>query len=187
MNMNIKKAMLIRNGCLEVAYFDAEGNEVNMKGVNQVHPDLKRAMRRLVPFLCELTEQKEAIDIDWFDIESEENEKRLSRLDVSGVTVSGSDTLRCVVLTGRRTLYVTNKVLNLNTPSISLDEETEEYGRLPELNEAVDAVLEEAELYVTERKYGVTQLEMNFEADADDPFGGDGDAGESEPLEEEAA
>lgn len=185
--MKIKKAKLIRNGCLEVVYFDGEGNEVNMKGVNQVHPDLKRAMKRLVPFLCELTEQKEANDIDWFNLESEENEQRLSRLDVSGVTIGGEDTFRCVVMTGRRTLSVTNKILNLNTPSVSLDEEAEEYGRLPELNEAVDAVLEEAKLYVTERKYGVTQLEMNFDANADDPFGGEGDAGESEPLEEEAA
>ena len=185
--MKIKKAKLIRSGCLEVVYFDGEGNEVNMKGVNQAHKDLKDAMKRLVPFLCELTEQNEANDIDWFDLWSEENEKRLSHLDVSGVTVSGDDAFKSVVLTGRRTLSVTNKVLNLNTPSISLDEEADEYGRLPELQEAIDAVLEEAKLYVVERKYGVTQQEFDFNAKADDPFGGEGEAGESAPLNEEAA
>ena len=183
--MKIKKVKLIRSGCLEVVYFDGEGNEVSKKGVNQVHPDLKRAMKRLIPFFCELTEQKESIDIDWYDMESEKNADLLNRLDVSGVTISGEDGFKCVVLTGRRTLSVVNKVMNINTPCISLDEEEREYGRVDDLNEVVDAVLEEAKLYVKERKYGVTQLEMNFEANADDPFGGEGDAGESEPLKGE--
>jgi hypothetical protein len=183
--MNIRKVKLIRSGCLEVTYFDGEGNEVNMKGVNQVHRDLKKAMKRLVPFFCELTEQKEANDIDWFNLESEDNEKRLSHLDVSGVTLSGDDSFESLVITGKRSLSVTNKVLNLNS-SVSLDSEAEEYGRVSDLQEAVDAVLEEAKLYVTEHKYGVVQQEFNFEAKVDDPFA-EGDAGESAQLNNEEA
>ena len=59
-------------------------------------------------------------------------------------------------------------------------------SHLNDLQEVIDAVCEEAKLYVKERKYGVTQQEFNFEGNADDPFAGEGngEAGESEPLKE---
>lgn len=179
--MIIKKAKLIKNGCLEVAYTDAEGNEVVLKGANPVHQDLKDAMKRLVPFLCDLTEQKEAEKYDWEKPESDENADLVKRMDVIGVTISGADSFITCVLTGRRTLVVTNKVLNLNTPPITLDEDAENYEHLSELNEAVDAVIEEAKLYVTEHKYSAVQTTLDFEG-TENPFGNEGEAGESDPL-----
>ena len=184
--MTIKKAKLIKNGCLEAHYTDGEGNEVVLKGANPVHQDLKNAMKRLVPFLCELTEQKEADKFQWDEPESEFNTELVRRMDVTGITISGADSFETCVLTGKRTLTVTNKVLNLNTPPITLDIDAENYERMPDLQEAVDAVLEEAKLYITERKYSAVQTTIDFDG-AEDPFGGDGDAGESEPLGEEAA
>lgn len=181
--MIIKKAKLIKNGCLEVTYTDNEGNEVNLKGANPVHSDLKNAMKALVPFLCDLTEQKEADKYDWLNPESEANAELIRRMDVKGVTISGSDSFVSCTLSGSRTLTVTNKVLCINTPAITLDEEAENYERLPELNQAVDAVIEEAKLYVTDQKYSVVQTTMNFES-TDDPFGNDGEAGESAELNE---
>ena len=181
--MEIKKVKLIKNGCLAVAYTAGEGNEVDLKGANPAHSDLKDAMKRLVPFLCDLTEQKEADKYDWEHPESEENADLVRRMDVVGVTISGADSLVSCVLTGRRTLVVTNKVLNLNTPPITLDEEAEAYERLSELNEAVDAVIEEAKLYVEEHKYSVVQTTFDFEG-TENPFGNEGEAGESEPLAE---
>ena len=183
MSMIIKKAKMIKNGCLEVAYIDDEGNEVVLKGANPVHQDLKDAMKRLVPFLCDLTEQKEADKYDWEHPESEANAELIRRMDVAGVTISGSDSFVSCVLSGRRTLVVTNKVLSLNTPPITFDEDAENYKRLSEMNEAVDAVIEEAKLYVLEHKYSVIQTSMEFEG-TDNPFGDDGEAGESEPLKE---
>ena len=179
--MIIKKAKLIKNGCLEVAYTDSEGNEVVLKGANPAHQDLKDAMRRLVPFLCDLTEQKEAEKFDWDNPESEANAELVRRMDVVGVTISGSDAFVSCVLSGRRTLVVTNKVLSFNTPPITLDEDAETYERLSELNQAVDAVIEEAKLYVNEHKYSVIQTSLEFEG-SDNPFGNEGEAGESEPL-----
>lgn len=182
--MIIKKAKLIKNGCLEVAYTDGEGNEVVLKGANPAHSDFRAAMKRLVPFLCDLTEQKEADKYDWEHPESEENADLVRRMDVVGVTISGADSFVSCVLSGRRTLVVTNKVLSLNTPPVTLDEEAENYERLADLNEAVDAVIEEAKLYVTEHKYSAVQTTLDFEG-TEDPFGGDGEAGESEPLEQQ--
>ena len=181
--MIIKKAKLIKNGCLEVAYTDSEGNEVVLKGANPAHQDLKDAMGRLIPFLCDLTEQKEAERFDWKNPESEANADLIRRMDVTGVTISGADSFVSCVLSGKRTLTVTNKVLCLNTPPITLDEDAENYERLSELNEAVDAVIEEAKLYVNEHKYSTVQTTLEFEG-TENPFGNEGEAGESEPLAE---
>lgn len=183
--MIIKKAKLIKNGCLEVAYFDVEGNEIVLRGANPVHEDMKAAFKALVPFLCDLTEQKEADKFDWENPTSVLNDELTRRLDVSGVTISGSDTFRSCVITGKRTLLI-NKVLNFNTPSITLDADAEDYKHLDELQLALEAVEEEARLYVQEHKYSVEQKTLDFEASndgADDPFGDEGDAGESQPLD----
>ena len=181
--MIIKKVKLIKNGCLEVVYTDNEGNDVDLRGANPCHNDMRDAFKALVPFLVDLTEQKEADRYDWENPESEDNERLIRHLDVSGVTVCGSDAFVSCVITGKRTLSITNKVLNLNTPPLTLDEESEGYERLSELNAAIDAVLEEAKLYLTEQKYSVVQTTIDFES-TDNPFGNDGEAGESDNLEE---
>ena len=181
--MKVKKVKLIKNGCLQVAYIDNEGNDVTLKGANPAHQDLKDAMNRLVPFLCELTEQKEAEKFDWDNPWSELNGELVRRMNVNGVTLSGADTFETCVLAGSRTLVVTNKVLSLNTPPITLDEDAEDYKHLPELNEAVDAVIEEAKMYVRDHKYSVEQSALDFEG-TDDPFGNDGEAGESASLKD---
>ena len=183
--MKVTKAKIIKNGCLEVHYFE-NMDEVVLKGSNQVHPDLKAAMNRLIPHLCDITEQKEAEKYDWNNPDCEYNEDLLKNLGVSGITISGEDAFEQVTITGRRSLSATRKVLNLNTPQISLDADEDEYKHLSDLQEAIDAVCEEAKLYVKDHKYGVTQQEFNFEGNADDPFAGAGgdEAGESEPLKE---
>ncbi len=183
--MKVTKVKLIKNGCLEVHYFE-NSDEVVLKGSNQVHPDLKAAMNRLVPHLCDITEQKEAEKYDWNDQDCEFNQDLLKNLGVSGFTISGEDAFEQVIITGRRLLSATRKVLNLNTPQICLDAEQDEYEHLNDLQEVIDAVCEEAKQYLKERKYGVTQQEFNFEGNADDPFAGEGEgeAGESEPLKE---
>lgn len=184
--MEFKKVKLINNGRLEAVYTDLEGNEVALKGANPVHQDLKNAMKCLVPFLCDITEQKEADMYDWDNPASDENADLLRHLDVKGVTISGSDAFASCVLTGSRTLSVTQKILNLNTPCISLDSDEAEYAHLSELHEAIDAVIEEARLYIRERKYSDAQGTFDFdgESNVDDPFNSDGDAGESDPLKE---
>lgn len=183
--MIIKKVKLMKNGCLEVTYTDNEGNDINLKGANTAHPDMKNAIKRLVPFFCELTEQKESEKINWDDIECDANIELLRRLDVHGVTISGSDAFVSVTITGNRTLNVTNRILNLNTPNVNLDAETETYDRVIGLQECVDMICEEAKLYITEHKYQVVQTTFDFEG-SEDPFGADGAAGESGNLEENA-
>lgn len=73
MEIKIKKAKLSRNGRVEATYTDGDGNEISMKGNNPCHQDLKDCIARLVPFLADLTEQKEADLIDWNNLDGEQN------------------------------------------------------------------------------------------------------------------
>lgn len=165
--IKISKAKLTKNGCLEVNYLNDDGDDITLKGCNPVHPDLKSSLRALVPYLADITEQKEAKNIDWGNPASEENINVLNRLDVTGCTVSG-DTYQVCTLIGKRTLQ-TNKVLNICCPSTGFDCENEQYERCEDFRDAVMAFLYEAEQYVINKKWAVVQQEFDFE-NAEDPF-----------------
>ena len=107
--------------------------------------------------------------IDWGNLGSIENEDLLHRISVTGVTVKGFDLDQQCVITGKRTLG-TSKTLNLNAPLTGFDPETESYERCEDLRDAVKALIYEAELYVSEKKWAVVQHEIDFDGNPDDPF-----------------
>ena len=78
--ITISKAKITKNGCLEVNYLNDDGDDITLKGCNPVHPDLKSSLKALVPYLADITEQKEAKNIDWSNPTSEENNSVLNRL-----------------------------------------------------------------------------------------------------------
>ena len=80
MAIKLKKAKISKSGCLEASYIDEDGNKVSLEGKNPVHIDLKVRLKQLVPFLAELTEQKETPLIDWDNINSTENDELLRHL-----------------------------------------------------------------------------------------------------------
>ena len=47
MDLNISKAKLTKKGCIEVVYADKEGNEIDIKGINPDHPELKASLNKL--------------------------------------------------------------------------------------------------------------------------------------------
>ena len=63
--ITIKKAKLNTKGGADVTYIDSGGNEIQLRGVKEIHPELLQAFRNLAPFLIDLTEQREAKSIDW--------------------------------------------------------------------------------------------------------------------------
>ena len=167
--MNIKKVKLSKGGTLEVAYMDEDGNDITMKGKNIVHEDLRHRLDAIVPYFAELTEQREVPMIDWRNLDSEENQELLHRISVNGVTISGFDMDKQCVLVGKRTLS-TSKVLNLCAPLTGFDPDTESYERCEELRDAVEALLYEAKLYITEKKWSFAQQKIDFDGNPDDPF-----------------
>lgn len=169
MDIRIKKAKLTRGGHLEATYIDSDGNEITMKGSNRCHQDLKDAIAHLVPFLADLTEQKEAPLIDWNNIEGEQNAETLKMLEVTGVTKGGLDDMPTFVMTGKRTL-VTRRILNLNAPGVELNTETFDWEHIDEFAEAVEAFFFEVHEYIVNRKWGNEQGTLDFEGTPDDPF-----------------
>ena len=169
MDIKIKKAKINRSGTVEAVYIDAEGNEVSIKGRNKCHNDLRVAFSRLVPFFTDLTEQREAALIDWGNLEGEETVDALRKIDVTGISIGGSNENPFITMTGRRTLN-TSRILNLNSPGVEMDSETFEWDHLDDFDIAVQDVLFEVREYLLNRKWEVVQMEIDFNADPDDPF-----------------
>ncbi len=168
MDIKLRKAKIAKGGTVEASFIDQDGNDVTLKGKNICHPDLKTAFAGLVPFLADLTEQKEADRIDWDNLNDAETVERLRYLEVTGFSVTDDDVNPMVTLIGKRTLR-TSKVLNLCAPATALNQDTESYERCEELDTALQVCIFEVEQYLTERKWQVKQNELNFD-NPEDPF-----------------
>ena len=166
--MDFKKIQLTKQNTLNVVYSNRDGDTITMVGANIVHRDFKEAIKNLVPHLAMLTEQREAYNNTLEELEEQrswEEKSIFTRMSVSSVTFSGDE----VIVTGTRVLD-RGDIMNLNAPKISTVDD-DSYMYLSELSLAIDNLKYEAEQYVTERKWGLKQGELNFE-EAGDPFAG---------------
>lgn len=170
MDIKIKKAKLSRSGTVEAVYIDSDGNEIALKGTNKCHNDLRVAFSRLVPFFTDLTEQKEAGMINWDNLDGEETVDALRKMDVTGLSIGGSNENPFITMTGRRTLN-TSRILNLNAPGVEMNSETFEWEHIDDFDIAVQAVVFEVHEYIVNRKWEVAQMEFDFGGDEGDPFG----------------
>lgn len=162
--INIKKLKIDKHNRLVATYINEEGGKVTYEGAYPVHVDLLTNLVSLVPFLVDITEQKEAESINWQDPFGEVTTQKLKNLMVTGVNITGDEAEPKVVLIGRRVL-ASRKMVQINTPAIELE------GSYPHtfyLQGRIDDLLEEATKYIVDKKYAVTQHEMDF--DSEDPF-----------------
>lgn len=162
----IKKAKMTTSGQLEATYNDEAGNEIVFRGKHKCHADLRAAFENLVPYLADITEQREAENLDFGALDTVEARESLRYLDVTGFALSTDYDL--VTLVGRRRLR-TSKALNLCAPSTSLTDEGDAYDKSSLLDLAVKQAVYEVALYITEGKGEVEQMVMDFD-NADDPF-----------------
>lgn len=164
--MDFKKIQLTKQNTLNVVYSNQDGDTITMVGANIVHRDFKEAIKNLVPHLALLTEQREAYNNSLEELEAQrdwEEKSVFTRMSVSSVTFNADE----VFVSGTRVLD-RGDVICLNAPKVStVDDESYEY--LSELSLAIDNLKYEAEQYVTERKWGLKQGELNFD-EAGDPF-----------------
>lgn len=166
--MDFKKIQLTKQNTLNVVYSNDDGDTITMVGANIVHRDFKEAIKNLVPHLAMLTEQREAYDVSLQELEAQretEEKSIFSRMSVTSVAFSGDE----VIVSGNRVLD-RGDIMNLNAPKVSTVDD-ENYKYLSELSLAIDNLKYEAEQYVTERKWGLKQGELNFD-EAGDPFAG---------------
>ncbi len=166
--MNFKKIQLTKQNTLNVVYSNEDGDTITMVGANIVHRDFKEAIKNLVPHLALLTEQREAYNNTLAELEQQrewEEKSVFTRMSVTSVTLNTDEVIVC----GSRVLD-RGDIINLNAPKVSMvDDDSYEY--ISELALAIDNLRYEAEQYVTERKWGLKQSEINFD-DAGDPFAG---------------
>lgn len=166
--MDFKKIQLTKQNTLNVVYSNEDGDTITMVGANIVHRDFKEAIKNLVPHLALLTEQREAYNNTLGELEQQrewEDKSVFTRMSVTSVTLNTDEVIVC----GSRVLD-RGDIINLNAPKVSMvDDESYEY--ISELALAIDNLRYEAEQYVTERKWGLKQSEINFD-DAGDPFAG---------------
>lgn len=166
--MDFKKIQLTKQNTLNVVYSNEDGDTITMVGANIVHRDFKEAIKNLVPHLALLTEQREAYNNTLGELEQQrewEEKSVFTRMSVTSVTLNTDE----VVVCGSRVLD-RGDIINLNAPKVStVDDESYEY--ISELALAIDNLKYEAEQYVTERKWGLKQGELNFD-EAGDPFAG---------------
>ena len=171
--MDFKKIQLTKQNTLNVVYSNDDGDTITMEGANIVHRDFKEAIKNLVPHLAILTEQREAYDVALEELEAQretEEKSIFTRMSVTSVAFSGNE----VTISGNRVLD-RGDVMNLNAPKISTVDD-DNYCYLSELSLDIDGLKYEAEQYVTERKWGLKQGELQFD-EAGDPFA-DVEAGE---------
>ena len=168
--IKVKKASLSGVG-LNIEYVDELDNKVTVKGENPVHDDLRNAFRELVPYFADLTEQAETKPLDWDNPFDAKVQSVIDNLKVSSVTLKGYESNEKCVMSGTRTLS-TMKVLSITSPSCGFDLANEQYPRCEDLRDAVYKVLHEAELYITEQKWGAIQQKIDFGNDDEDdnPF-----------------
>ena len=167
--MNFSKIQLGKQGTLNVTYSNLDGT-VTVQGANIVHRDLRNALRALVPHLVLLTEQREAVNhtLSQLEEQKEWEEKGIfQRMSVNAVSISDDE----ILITGQRILD-RGEVIKLNSPKVStVDDEKYEY--LSELSLAIDNLKYEAEQYLEERKWGLKQSEIDFDAAENNPFEGE--------------
>lgn len=166
--MDFKKIQLTKQNTLNVVYSNEDGDTITMVGANIVHRDFKEAIKNLVPHLALLTEQREAYNNTLGELEQQrewEEKSVFTRMSVTSVTLNTDEVTVC----GSRVLD-RGDIINLNAPKVStVDDESYEY--ISELALAIDNLKYEAEQYITERKWGLKQSELNFD-EAGDPFAG---------------
>ena len=122
--ITIQKARL-KDGHLSCEFTEQRTQEAPARAFaltchEQAHPDLTHRLSRLVPHLCLLTEQLAETPDYWPD-EAEELPARFQPFTVTGFSMGKGQ--GGVTLIGQRIL-TGGKVLNLNSPYVSFDDET---------------------------------------------------------------
>ena len=164
--MKIKRIQLTAQKTLNVVYSNSDGDTITMIGGNVVHRDLKEAIKNFVPHFALLTEQREAYGRPLESLETERNLEYSTifmRMDVNTLTFKKDE----VIISGTKILD-RGSIININAPSICLAD-VESYEFMPELQLAIENLKYEAEQYVTERKWGIKQGEIDFN-ETEDPF-----------------
>lgn len=166
MKKTIKKVKLSGGG-LEVTYseYNSENdytNDVSLKCPQIVHKDLQTALDKLKAHVALICEFPEKSLLNQFSIDNMPSE--ISNIIITGFTTGGSDESAGACIIAQRILP-SGKVLNIVTPFMQYTDE--EYPYAGELELAVEGCEHETHQYLDEGKFGVKQLDLDFDGSDD--------------------
>jgi hypothetical protein len=143
-------------------------NEVTKASEQYIHPDLKYALGLLKPHVALICEMPEAGSVKDVTSPSDgELNETLDRIIVTGYSKGGNDDSAGVCIIAQRILK-TGQVLNITTPFTKFDDEIGDgypYGGA--LKSVVERCDYEVDAYLFEEKWGLKQLELEFESDGE--------------------
>lgn len=135
---------------------DAPARAFTLTAQELVHPDLLHRFAQLVPHLCLLTEQLTETPTYWPEDEAQPLPAHFEQFTVTGLSIGQGG----VTLVGQRRL-TGGKVLNLNSPYVAYDDETNHaYGYAGLLETAVLQALAEVEAALRGKCTEYRQLEL---------------------------
>lgn len=113
MSVEIKKAKIKSRLFLSYEYVVKEKDVENKNSTSSdapIHEDLQNAFDSLIPHLVHICEEEILNSVSALEVE-----RLISKYKVTGITISGSDDMEGVVISGYKTL-ASEKVVNFNTP-----------------------------------------------------------------------
>lgn len=163
---NIIQKAKIKDTKLEVVYEELFADEnysntIEKKCAQIVHADLRACFDKLKVHLINVCEMPEASQIHSGNIyESDFND--INNYVITGYSHGGSDESAGVTITGQK-LLKSGQVLNINTPFIKFEDE-ESYVFAGVLYTDIQACDYEVEQYLFHDKWGIKQLDFDFDA-----------------------
>ena len=174
-NFKLKKFKVKADGLVEVVYnvnlIKEEANfdtEINKKGTLPIHPDLDILIKELAPKLRSVHNydslRRFAKENEAFELMAEEFLSHISTLiQATGISISGSEEKKAVVITGLNTVSNGQKV-SINSNRISL--EGSKQGIEEDLERITAEIEEEVFLYLFENKSA--ELEIPYEEETEE-------------------
>ncbi len=136
-------------------------NTIEKKCSQIIHGDLKIAIDNLKVHLvcvCEMPEAEKIRNTGIYDYHVDE----LGNYVVTGYSKGGSDESAGVTIIGQK-LLKSGQVLNLISPFVKF-EDAEAYGFAGDLEAAITGCDYEVEQYLFHEKFGIKQMELDFDA-----------------------
>lgn len=165
-NFKLSKVKRIKNGGLDIHYTieETEGSEVfnpkiHLEHPKDFHPDLTDKLGKLKPILARiyhLTFFTELMGLNEFEATQEQEEiamklecEIMDKITVNGVTFSGSDKNRGIVISGSFTAD-TNQAMPINSHNLKFS--STRYGFEEEVERICEELKDEVYAYVYENK-----------------------------------
>jgi hypothetical protein len=161
--LNISKVKIVKGQFLEISYSklekDATSAAISEKHESPVHADFRTSLRALAIHLalrCDYITAQQVKSIDKYD------QGLAEKFHVSGISIGSGKSGDGVVLTGHK-ITKSGEAIILNTPFTRYEEDSKTaYRYIDDLQNKVDAVISEVQLYLGGKRGDLQQLALEL-------------------------